>query len=89
MVGIIVLCLLAGVYLAAWKRSSKAAPSPKITKHTVETPAEDALKYWSADKMRSAQPTPLPNVTALKRGKRPRRRSSRASRPQGLDEGER
>jgi hypothetical protein len=74
LVGTILLCLLVGVYLAAWKRFSKSKPSTTIVKHSVETPADDALKYWTADKMRNAKAAPMPNVDALDRGKqRPRR----------------
>lgn len=69
LVGTIFLCLLVGLYLAAWKRFSKPAPSAKIIKHPVETPADEALKYWTADKMRSAKAAPLPNVNDLDRGK--------------------
>jgi hypothetical protein len=82
LVGTILLCLLVGVYLAAWKRFSKSPSSDKIIKHTVETPADDALAYWTADKKRNAKATPLPDVNALKRGKRPARRPARPSRPQ-------
>ena len=70
LVGTILLCLLVGMYLAAWKRRSKSNPQAKITKHSVETPAEDALKYWTADKMRSAKPAEMPKVNALSRKKR-------------------
>ena len=74
LVGTILLCLLAGVYLAAWKRFSKRAAPARVVKHTVETPAEEVLKYWTADKMRNARPAPMPNVTALKRRKKQPRR---------------
>jgi hypothetical protein len=69
LVGTIVVSLLVGIYLAAGKRRSKSDPV-KIIKHSVETPAEDALKYWTADKKRGAKPAPMPNVTALSRKKR-------------------
>jgi len=74
--------LLVGVYLAAWKRYSKSTPSIKITKHAVEAPAEDTLKYWTADKMRNAKAVPLPNINALGRGKSDPKRRPRPSRPQ-------
>ena len=64
LVGITLLGLLVGVYLAAWKRFSKPAPSTTIIKHSVETPADDALRYWRADRMRNAKAAPLPHVTA-------------------------
>jgi hypothetical protein len=82
LVGTILLCLFVGVYLAAWKRFSKPTPPDKIIKHPVETPADEALKYWTADRMRSAKATPLPNVKALDRGKRHPRRPAHPSRPQ-------
>jgi hypothetical protein len=78
----ILLCLLVGVYLLAWKRTSKSTPSTTIVKHSVETPSDDALKYWTADKMRQAKAAPLPQVKALDRGKRHPRRPPNPSRPQ-------
>jgi hypothetical protein len=82
LVGTVLLCLLVGVYLVVWKRFSKSTSSIKITKHSVKTPADDTLKYWTADKMRNAKAAPLPNVNALDRGKRDPRRPPRPSRPQ-------
>lgn len=82
LVGMILLCLLVGVYLAAWKRFSKSTPSAKITKHSIETPAEDTLKYWTADKMRKAKAAPMPKVNVLEREKHQTRRPPRPSRPQ-------
>jgi len=73
--------LLVGVYLFAWKRFSKPAPSATIIKHPVETPADDALKYWTAGKMRDAKPAPLPNVDTPDRGKRRQRRPPHRSSP--------
>src|SRR6266852_6509512 len=81
LVGTILLCLLVGVYLFTWKRFSKPAPSATIVKHSVETPADEALKYWTADKMRNAKAPPLPNVNALKRGKQHPRRPPHPSGP--------
>lgn len=69
LVGTILLCLLVGVYLVAKKRSSKPEPSATISKHSVDTSSDDALKYWTADKMRNAKGMPLPNVKALERKK--------------------
>lgn len=79
--GTILLCLLVGVYLIAWKRFSKPTPPATIMKHSVETPADEALTYWTADKMRNAKAAPLPNVKALDRRKRHPRRSPHPSRP--------
>jgi len=81
LVGTILLCLLVGVYLLAWKRFSKPDPSSTIIKHSVDTPADDALKYWTADKMRHAKAAPLPNVNALDQGKQRPRRPSHPSSP--------
>ncbi len=82
LVGTILLCLLVGVYLFAWKRFSKPAPSATIVKHEVETPADETLKYWTADKMRNAKAAPLPDVKALDRGKQHPRRPLHRSGPQ-------
>jgi hypothetical protein len=70
LVGTVLLCLLVGVYLAAWKRRSKSDTPARIMKHSVETSAEETLKYWTGDKKRGAQPAPMPNVNALSRKKR-------------------
>jgi len=84
MVGTIFLCLLVGVYLATWKRFSKPKPSETIVKQKVNTPSEDALKYWTANRMRNAKAAPLPNVSTLDRGKQDPRRPPRASRPRDI-----
>jgi hypothetical protein len=65
LIGTIIVCLLVGVSLAAWKRFSKSTRSNKITKHRVETSPDEALKYWTADKMRNAKAAPLPKVNTL------------------------
>ena len=82
LVGTILLCLLVGVYLAAWKRFSKSTPSYKVTKHTVKTPPDEALKYWTADRMRNTKAVPLPGVNTLDREKQDPQRPPRPSRPQ-------
>jgi hypothetical protein len=83
LIGTLLLCLLAGVYLLAWKRFSKPGPSARIKKHPVETSSDEALKYWTADKMRNAKPARLPNVNALKRGEQhPRRPPNSSSSPE-------
>jgi hypothetical protein len=81
LVGMILLCLLVGVYLVARKRSSKPGPSATIIKHSVDTSSDDALKYWTTDKMRTAKPVELPNVDALSRGKQHPRHPPHASSP--------
>ena len=65
LVGTTLLCLLVGVYLLAWKRISKKKRSSTIVKHKVGKKADDTLKYWTADKMRNAKATNMPNVDAL------------------------
>jgi hypothetical protein len=69
LVGTIILCLLAIVYLIACKRSSKPGPSATIIKHPVDTSSDEALKYWTADKMRNAKAANLPHVNAPDRKK--------------------
>ena len=81
MFGTIFLCLLVGVYLAASKRLSKPEPSATIVKHKMNTPSEDALKYWTADKMRNAKAVPLPHVNDLDRGKQHPKRPPHHSSP--------
>src|SRR5947209_1049610 len=78
LVGTLLLCLLVGVYLLAWKRFSK----PGIIKHPVDTHPNETLKYWTEDKMRHAKGANLPNVNALEPGKQRRRRPPHTSRPQ-------
>lgn len=72
--GAILLCLLIGLYLAASKRFSKSTSTGKVVKHSVETPAEDVLKYWTVDNMRKAKPAPMPHISAPDAGKRATRR---------------
>jgi len=72
--GAILLGLLVGVYLFAWKRFSKADAPVTIIKHPVDTHADDALKYWTADKMRDAKATNMPNIKTLEHGKKRKRR---------------
>jgi hypothetical protein len=65
LVGTIILCLLVGLSLAVRRHFSKSTSSKKVTKHKVEAPPDDALKYWTADKMRNAKAVPLPRVNTL------------------------
>lgn len=81
LLGTTLLCLLAAIYLLAWKRFSQPDPSPTIIKHSLETHPDAALKYWTAEKMRNAKPAKLPNVTALEPGKQHPRRPPHSSRP--------
>lgn len=66
------LCLLAVVSLIAWRRIARPAPVA-IATHRVKTPADDALNYWTADKMRKAGTTNMPRTDAIKPGKKGRR----------------
>ncbi len=74
LVSMLLLCLLAGVYLFASKRFSKRESSASIEKHSLDTSSAEALKYWTADKMRKAKPVDLPNVKVPEQGKRQPRR---------------
>jgi len=76
-VGALLLSLLVGVFLFRRKRASKPTPSTTVTKHPAETAPEDALAYWTADKMSQAQPAPLPVVDEHS----PKKRSSHSSHP--------
>ena len=66
----LLLCLLIGVYLLAWKRSSKRADKTSVAKHKVEKSADETLKYWTAEKMRNASPVPLPTTTDINEQKK-------------------
>jgi hypothetical protein len=50
------------VYLVGWKRFGRPGSSKKIVKHSVETPSEEVLKHWTAEKMRDAKVTNMPTV---------------------------
>src|SRR5258708_4294876 len=77
----VLFCLLVGGPLFAGRRFSNPALSATFINPRVETPADDALKYWTADKMRDAKPAPLPNVDTPDRGKRRSRRPPQRSSP--------
>lgn len=66
----VLLGLLVGVYLVAWRRLAKPTPTPSIVKHSLNASSDDALKYWTVDKMRDAKPVDLPKVKAVKPKKR-------------------
>ena len=68
--GIILLCLLGGVYLFAIRRSAKSDSEDTIKKHSVDTSANDALKYWTKGKMRKAKPAELPHIKDGEQGKK-------------------
>lgn len=64
-VGILILSLFVVLFLATRKRISKSTSSKKVAKHKVETPPDEALKYWTADKMKKAKAAPLPQVNNI------------------------
>ncbi len=77
LVGVLLfLCLLGSIYLFVYKRFLKPNPSATIVRHSVETDPNEALKYWTTDKMRNAKPVDLPNVDTLDQGKRHPQRPS-------------
>jgi hypothetical protein len=76
LVGIALLSLLVVVYLFARKQSSQ--PEPAVARHSVEKPADDVLKYWTADRMSSARPAPMPKVTTVEQKKSQPRRQPEA-----------
>jgi hypothetical protein len=63
LLGALLLALFAVVYLAT-RRIGKPE-RPKIVKHHVKTKPADALKYWTAEKMRDARGVELPKVDIL------------------------
>ncbi len=66
----VLLGLLVGVYLVAWRRLAKSAPTPTIVKHSLNASPDEALSYWTADKMRAAKPAELPVVKNVKSKKK-------------------
>ena len=78
LVGIALLSLLVVVYLFARKRSSQPGPAVAVARHSVETPADDVLKYWTADRMSSAKAAPMPEVTTVDQKKSQPRRQPEA-----------
>ena len=76
-VGTLILSLCVVLFLATRKRISKSTPSKKITKHKVETPPDEALKYWTADKMKNAKAAPLPQVNNIDQEKQSPRPSQK------------
>jgi hypothetical protein len=78
LVGVTLLCLLVVVYLFARKRSSQPEPAAAVARHSVETPADNVLKYWTADRMSSAKAAPMPKVDTVDQKKRQPRRQPEA-----------
>lgn len=58
--------ILLGV-LVAWRRLTKSGKT--TTRHSISTSPDKVLDYWSADKMRQAQPATMPKVDALDQDK--------------------
>lgn len=83
--GVILLCLLAGVYLFAIRRSAKPDPENTIKKHSVDTSAGDALKYWTKGKMRKAKPAELPHINDGEQGKQRTQRPPHTPQPRTSD----
>lgn len=69
----IMLCLFAGLYFAR-RYFAKQDSAGGVSRHSVDTPADETLKYWTADKMRKAKPAEMPKVSARDvKKRRPRR----------------
>lgn len=66
LIGLILLGLLIALYLVTGKRPSQDDSSKNIARHSVDTSPENALKYWTAKKMRHAKPAEMPEVNTLK-----------------------
>lgn len=79
LIGMILLGLLIGLYLATGKRSSKDDSAKNSASHAVDTSPENALNYWTAKKMRNAKPARMPEVNTLKPAKEPPQAPSTAS----------
>ena len=67
--GAMLLGLFAGLYLILSKSFKKPAKTKAIRHQKQTTSPDDALKYWTADKMRQATAVDLPDVGALDREK--------------------
>lgn len=70
LVGTLLLGVFAIVYLVVSKRFGKPDPAHSVVKHSVGTPPDEALKYWTAEKMRRAKGVKLPHVKALDQGEK-------------------
>lgn len=69
LMGAILLGLLAVLFFVGRKRAPKPDPADKVHTHKVETHPDEVRKYWTEDKMRKAQPAPMPHTDNLKPGK--------------------
>lgn len=66
-IGILLAAVVAGVSVVTWRRIAKPKQPAKVSKHKVENSSQDALNYWTKDKMRSTHETNMPNVNNLER----------------------
>jgi len=80
--GPVLLSVLIGLFLVALRRFAKPDPSGAVIRHSVDTHSDDALKYWTAEKMHNTKNTTMPNITAPDRGKKRSRRSPKTSDPE-------
>ena len=62
LLGAIGLGLLAGAALLVWRLSMKQDSSRPAARHKVKNSPQEALKYWTADRMRKAKPAPMPHI---------------------------
>lgn len=71
-VGLVLLGVLASLFLVGRKRKGPPTSdtSDTISKHSVETDPNEALKYWTEEKKRKAKGTNMPNVKNLNQGKK-------------------
>ena len=67
--GMILLCLLGGIYLFAGRHSAKPDPASTVKKHAAETSPDETLRYWTAERMRKAKPAKLPHINGGDKGK--------------------
>jgi hypothetical protein len=76
LVGVLLLGLLAGVYLAMAARK-RLAKADGVVGHSVDTSAGDALKYWTEERMHNAKPAKMPKVKNVKPLEGGKKRSKR------------
>src|SRR5579883_852666 len=75
LIGMTIVGVVVALYLFAGKRSSKPGPASRIRKHTVKTSPQDALKYWTEEKMRKTKGVEMPRVNQVEPKKEQPRRS--------------
>ena len=77
LISFISLCMLVVLTFLLWRRFMKPESEPSVTRHSVENSPDDALKYWTADKMHNTSATNMPTVNELHEVKPRRRRFPR------------